>query len=103
MATILAPLRTFAARVLGLPGRNVVIALTGEFSRTVGESDHEPGGTATVIGRRVRTGTAGPQTETGAPPPDAPPIAGLWAFLAGALGIGDHPFGANPCPALLAG
>jgi hypothetical protein len=101
MATILPPLRTFLARALALPGRNVVVALFGEFSRTVAASDHEPGGTATVIGKYVKTGTAGPQTADGAPPPGSPPPAGLWAYLAGALRLREHPFGANPNPELL--
>jgi hypothetical protein len=100
--TIAQPLHTFIERVLALPDKNVVIALVGEFSRTVGASDHEPGGTATVIGKYVKTGTAGPQTETGAPPPGAPPVAGLWSYLAAALAIADHPFGANPNPELVA-
>jgi hypothetical protein len=99
--SILAPLKTFIARTLALPNRNVVIALVGEFSRTVGDSDHEPGGTATVIGKYVKTGTAGPQTETGAPPPCAPPPAGLWAYLASVLRIEEHPFGVNPNPELV--
>jgi hypothetical protein len=100
--TIAKPLHTFIDRVLALPSANVVIALVGEFSRTVGASDHEPGGTATVIGKYVKTGTAAPQTETGAPPPGSPPVAGLWAFLATALAITDHPFGTNPNPELVA-
>jgi len=100
-ATIAAPLRTFVDRMMALPDHNVVIALVGEFSRTVGASDHEPGGTATVIGKYVKTGTAGPQTETGAPPPNAPPPAGLWAYLASVLGAADAPFGTNPNPELV--
>jgi len=99
--TIAQPLHTFVERVLALPDKNVVIVLVGEFSRTVGASDHEPGGTATVIGKYVKTGTAGPQTETGAPPPGSPPVAGLWSYLASALAITDHPFGANPNPELV--
>lgn len=99
--TILGPVKTFLARALAIPNRNVVIALVGEFSRTTGASDHEPGGTATVIGKYVKTGTAGPQTETGAPPPGSPPTAGLWAYLASVLKIEDHPFGANPNPELV--
>lgn len=99
--TIRAPLATFVERVLAIPGKNVVIALVGEFSRTVGAADHEPGGTATVIGKYVKTGTAGPQTETGAPPAGAPPPAGLWAYLATALHLADHPFGTNPHPELV--
>ena len=102
MASILPDLRRFVARALTLPGRNVVIALMGEFSRTVGASDHAPGGTATVIGKRVRTGSAGPQTSGGLPPPTSPPPAGLWAYLASVLGVADHPFGVNPHPELVA-
>jgi hypothetical protein len=101
MTTVMPALRTFVARALALPQRNVVIALVGEFSRTIGESDHEPGGTATVIGKYVKTGTAAPQTATGAPPPNSPPVAGLWAYLATVLRLREHPFGANPNPELV--
>jgi hypothetical protein len=101
MSSILGELRTFIARAMEIPGRNVVIALMGEFSRTVGESDHAPGGTTTVIGKHVKTGTAGPQTSSGLPPPTAPPPAGLWAYLATVLQLKEHPFGVNPHPELV--
>ena len=96
MRPITPSLATFLDRTLGLPGRNVVTLLVGEFSRTFPESDHEPGGTATVIGKRVRTGTAGPQRPDGAPPESAPPPEALWACVAAALGLASAPFGANP-------
>ncbi len=102
MVSMLADLRTFLSRVSEIPGRNVVVALMGEFSRTVGASDHAPGGTATVIGKHVRTGSAGPQTPGGLPPASSPPPAGLWAFLASVLQVEDHPFGVNPHPELVA-
>ena len=102
MASIVKDLRTFLARASEIPGRNVVVALMGEFSRTVGESDHAPGGTATIIGKHVKTGTAGPQTSGGLPPTSSPPPAGLWAYLASVLQIADHPFGVNPHPELVA-
>lgn len=101
MGSIIPELRVFIERALALPGRNVVIALFGEFSRSVDTSDHEPGGTATVIGRYVKTGTAGPQNSDGSPPVVSPPPAGLWAYLAGALQVKEHPFGLNPNPELL--
>ena len=102
MSSIVGEVRTFVARAMDIPGRNVVIALMGEFSRTVGASNHAPGGTTTVIGKHVKTGTAGPQTAGGLPPPTAPPPAGLWAYLATVLQIEDHPFGENPHPDLVA-
>jgi len=101
MAPITASLSTFLERVLALPGRNVVTILVGEFSRTYPQSDHEPGGTATVIGKHVRTGTAGPQRPDGSPPGNAPPTESLWAYAAGTLGLGGTPFGRNPHPELL--
>jgi hypothetical protein len=101
MATIMPGLRTFVARMLAMSERNVVIVLVGEFSRTVTESDHEPGGTATVIGRYVKLGSAGAQTGDGAPPPSSPPVAGLWAYLASVLRLNEHPFGVNPHPELV--
>jgi hypothetical protein len=101
MAPIIPSLSTFLDRTLTLPGRNVVTMLVGEFSRTIPESDHEPGGTATVIGKYVKTGTAGPQLADGSPPTDAPPPEGLWAYASDALRLGAAPFGPNPCPKLI--
>jgi hypothetical protein len=101
MAPITPSLATFLDRMLALPGRNVVTLLVGEFSRTIPKSDHEPGGTATVIGKHVRTGTAGPQRPDGSPPLDAPPPEALWAYTAAALRLPGAPFGRNPNPELI--
>jgi hypothetical protein len=102
MMPITPSLTTFLDRTLALPGRNVVTLLVGEFSRTIPESDHEPGGTATVIGKYVKTGTAGPQNADGSPPANAPPPEALWAYAAAALGLVATPFGHNPNPELIA-
>lgn len=101
MAPITPSLSLFLDRTLGLPERNIVVMLVGEFSRTIPNSDHEPGGTATIIGKYVKTGTAGPQQADGAPPVNAPPPEALWAFLSSALHIDAAPFGHNPHPELI--
>lgn len=101
MAPITPMLATFLDRVMGLPGRNVVTMLVGEWSRSHPDSDHEPGGTATVIGKYVKTGTTGPQRADGHPPANATPPDGLWAYAAAALRVPGAPFGKNPNPQLL--
>ena len=101
MAPITPMLATFLDRVMALPDRNVVTMLVGEWSRTNPESDHEPGGTATVIGKYVKTGTAGPQNADGSPPANAPPPEALWAYAAAALHLSATPFGRNPNPELI--
>ncbi len=101
MAPLTASLSTFLERTIALPGRNVVTLLVGEFSRSYPQSDHEPGGTATVIGKHVRTGTAGPQRPDGSPPLNAPRPESLWAYVGEALRIAGAPFGRNPHPELI--
>jgi len=96
MAPITPSLTTFLDRVMNLPGRNVVTLLTGEFSRTLPEADHAKGGTATVIGRYVKTGQAGRQQPDGSPPEHAPPPEALWAYVASALRLEATPFGSHP-------
>ena len=101
MAPITPLLATFLGRMLAMRGRNVVTLLVGEFSRTIPKSDHEPGGTATVIGKYIKTGTAGPQNRDGSPPMNAPPAEGLWAYTTDALRLRSTPFGRNPHPELI--
>ena len=104
MAPITPNLATFyLERVLALPNRNVVTVLVGEFSRTVPRiptiTSREA--TATVVGKRVRTGTAGPQRPDGSPPANAPSVEGLWAYAAAALRLPGTPFGRNSNPDLV--
>jgi hypothetical protein len=101
MEPITPMLAQFLDRVMALPDRNVVTMLVGEWSRTHPESDHAPGGTATVIGKYVKTGTAGPQNADGSPLANAPSPEALWAYAAAALRLAKTPFGRNPNPELI--
>lgn len=102
MEPITPSLSIFLQRMLSMRGRNVVTLLTGEFSRTLPGADHAKGGTATVIGKHVRTGAAGRQQSDGSPPEDAAPPEALWAYLADALRVeSGSPFGAHPYSRLL--
>lgn len=101
MAPITPSLITFLDRTAALPGRNVVTLLVGEFSRTLPGADHAPGGTATVIGKYVRTGTTGRQRPDGSPPEQVASPDALWAYAAAALRLAAMPFGRNPHPELL--
>ncbi|HEV2680093.1 MAG TPA: hypothetical protein VGV14_06310 [Rhodanobacter sp.] len=102
MAPITPSLITFLNRAMALPERNVVTLLVGEFSRTLPGADHAPGGTATVIGKYVKTGTTGRQRPDGSPHEHAAPPEALWAYTAAALRLGGAaPFGRNPHSELL--
>ena len=102
MAPITPGLSVFLQRMLTLRGRNVVTLLTGEFSRTLPGADHAQGGTATVIGKYLRTGSAGRQLPDGSPSENSAVPEALWAFLAAALRVdGAAAFGNHPHSQLL--
>jgi len=85
-----------------MPGRNVVTLLTGEFSRTLPGADHVKGGTASIIGKYIKTDAAGCQQPDGSPLANAPAPEALGAFVASALRLDEtSPFGVNPHPGLL--
>lgn len=89
-------LRTFLARTMAMPDRNVVTAIFGDFSRSLPGSDHQANLTATVIGNTIKRGTTGRVNRDVALPAGTPGIRGMWALFADALGAADSPFGANP-------
>lgn len=89
-------LNTFLSRMLNTPNRNVVVAMFGEFSRSLPGADHQPNLTATVLGKYVKVGTTGRVGADVRLPTGTPSTAGFWAYLGKALKLPGDPFGANP-------
>src|SRR6185369_2709815 len=56
---ILPPLKTFIDRTMNDINLNVVVAIFGDFARSLPDSDHQPNCAVTVMGRYVKTGTTG--------------------------------------------
>lgn len=90
------PLRTFLTRNLQRTDRNVVLAMAGDFSRSLPGSDHNVSLTSTVIGKYVKGGTDGRVSANVGLPANTPPPSGLWSYLASVLKSPTNPFGANP-------
>lgn len=97
---ILPPLKVFLENMLNDPNRNVVIAIFGDFARSLPDSDHQPNCAVTVIGRNVKPGSTGNVDAGVNMPPNTPDIPGMWAYLAAALKAPTEPFGKNPHPLL---
>jgi hypothetical protein len=93
---ILPSLNVFLSRMLEAQGRNVVVALYGDFSRSLPGSDHQGNLTATVIGKNVRVGTTGHCADNVSLAPGTPSIPQFWAYLAAVTRSPEMPFGANP-------
>lgn len=103
MTDLLLPsLRTFLARMLALPGHNVITALIGDFTRGAA-SEHSGLLVASVWGPHLKQGTSGAFVIAGDydsyHPADGktPGVAAMWAFLAAAASTAG-PFGENPHP-----
>ncbi len=98
---ILPPLKTFISRVMdpagpNAAGRNVVVAIFGDFARSLPGSDHASALSGTVIGKYVRVGTTGKMAANVSLPTGTPSVGGFWAYLAAVLKSPTNPFGANP-------
>jgi hypothetical protein len=100
-ATILPGLRTFASRMLTATGRNVTIAIIGDFARSLPGSDHARCVSATVMGKRVRLGTDGRVTSAVGLPTGSPGTAAFWSYLADLSRVSSNPFGTDPHSALI--
>ncbi|MBK7864517.1 MAG: DUF1501 domain-containing protein [Archangiaceae bacterium] len=97
---ILPGLSTFLSRMLQATGRNVVVAIYGDFARSLPGSDHQGNLTATVIGKNVKVGTTGRVAANVSLPAGTPSIQQFWAYLAAVTGAANQPFGANPHTAI---
>ena len=97
---IIAALKTFCSRMLNLPGKNVVVALSGDFVR-LPTGDHGDGTMVTVMGKYVKQGVSFPIDGNARFAPGSPGSKQLWSYLAAALKVQGTPFGANPHAALV--
>jgi hypothetical protein len=93
---ILPALKTFIDRTMNDVERNVVIAIFGDFARSLPGSDHQPNCAVTVMGKYVRTGSTGRVDGDVNMVAGTPDIPQMWAYLAAALKTPTNPFGANP-------
>lgn len=100
--SILTPLNTFLTRMVQDTTRNVVVAIIGDFARSLPGSDHQPNLSATLIGKYVKQGTTG-KTAQGAVSLSAntPGIPGFWSLLGTVTRPTTSPFGANQHPSLV--
>ncbi|MBS1148730.1 MAG: hypothetical protein H6Q89_428 [Myxococcaceae bacterium] len=98
---ILPPLKVFINRMMNLPDRNVVIAIVGDFARSLPGSDHASALSATVIGKYVKVGTTGKMSPTVQLPAGTPSVPGLWSYLSKVLKVPTEPFGTNPHTSIL--
>jgi hypothetical protein len=76
--------------------RNVVVALFGDFHRSLPDSDHQANLSALLIGKTLKNATTGRTDARVGLPAGTPGIPGLWQALAAAAKIDTSPFGANP-------
>jgi hypothetical protein len=93
---ILPSLNTFIDRMFNDAERNVVVAIFGDFARSLPGSDHQPNCAVSVMGKYVKTGTTGRVDRTVNMPSGTPDIPQMWAYLAAVLKAPTNPFGNNP-------
>jgi hypothetical protein len=92
----LAPIRTFLERMLNFPGKNVVVAISGEFVRETTGHGHGAGVVAAVFGKNVKQGLSYPVNGLARFAAGTPGSMGFWAGIAAACKVPGQPFGANP-------
>lgn len=92
------PLRTFLSRMVegAAAERNVIVAILGDFHRSLPGSDHQANLSALLIGKTLKNATTGKTDARVSLAPTTPSIPGLWQVLAAASKTDTMPFGANP-------
>lgn len=97
-------LQTFLSRVVdqGMGERNVMVALIGDFHRSLPGSDHQANVAALMIGKTLKSGTTGKTDDRVGFGANTPSVAGWWQLVGAAAKMDNNPFGANPHGALLA-
>lgn len=98
---ILPPLRVFINRMMNLPDRNVVVAIIGDFGRSLPGSDHASALNSIVMGKYVKVGTTGKMGANVQLPAGTPSVPGFWSYLSKVLKVPTEPFGANPHTSIL--
>ena len=91
-------LSTFVDRMINSQGRNVVLAIVGDFNRTIGNSGHGRGLVATVIGNGVQQGTTANLSNNSPLASVTPGPAGFWGYLGELLGASSDFMGKYPNP-----
>lgn len=91
----IAPIKTFLSRMLNLPDRNVVVAISGELVR-LPSGDHGDGTVAAVFGKYVKQGVSFGVNGQSRFAASTPGVKQFWAAIASALRVPGQPFGANP-------
>ncbi len=92
-------LRTFLTRMVdgtAAMERNVIVAILGDFHRSLPGSDHQGNVSALVIGKTLKNATTGKTDGNVGLGPAVPGVAGFWQMLAAASKVDVSPFGANP-------
>jgi hypothetical protein len=93
---ILPPLKTFVNRLMTDPERNVVVAIMGDFARSLPGSDHAAALSVSVMGKYVKPGTTGKMSANVQLPAGTPSVPGLWAYFTKILKVNQPIFGTNP-------
>lgn len=97
---ILPPLKVFINRMMNRSDMNVVVAIFGDFARSLPGSDHASALAATVIGKYVKVGTTGRMSANVTLPSGTPSVPGFWSYLAAVSKASSNPFGANQHPTI---